>query len=177
MDTFTDIITIHSTYLWLILGASLILAEMLLFPGMGLLFAGLAALSVGILTGIGLYAETDYLLQIGTFLVLTGIWAAILWKPLKRFGAEPSSGVTYRNIVGTTGKISSTELNRQDGGQVRWSGTIMQARLDEQSSRETLSKGTGVTITGIAGNILIVRANDDPPSGEESDQTDAITEK
>ena len=45
----------------------------------------------------------------------------------------------------------------QNGGNVRHSGINWNARLDQDSDAESIAQGERVTISGIDGNVLIVK--------------------
>jgi membrane protein implicated in regulation of membrane protease activity len=137
--------------LWLVIGVLLFFAEMIL-PGIGLLFAGFAALTVGLLLNFHMIGSEDYLLQALIFVVSTAIWTACLWKPLKKFRCGKT---TYNNIVGETATVSKKGVTK-NGGEVVWSGSVMKAKLADNSPVESIESGETVIIKEISGNILTV---------------------
>jgi membrane protein implicated in regulation of membrane protease activity len=146
---------IDPSSIWLIAGAVLIILEIALFPGIGFLFAGLGAISVG----AGLVAGwIDSLsAQFITFFFSTGFWTAILWKPLKKFIEEKESG--FDDMVGSTAIVFGQSIKKGKLGKVKWSGTIMKCQFDPgDEGLEMIDPETEVIIAGVSKGILIVRA-------------------
>ncbi len=139
---------------WLVVGVVFFALEMLGVPGVGFLFAGLGALTVGGALDFALIPADDFLLQLLVFLASSALWAAILWKPLKKWKSGKHKQ-PYNNIVGQTAVVGDGGVNKL-GGEVKWSGTIMKARLCDKCSVESLQAGAQVTITEINGNTLTV---------------------
>jgi membrane protein implicated in regulation of membrane protease activity len=59
-------------------------------------------------------------------------------------------------MIGEVAFVGSAGITKQAGGEVTWSGTIMKAKLSDDTSAERLEGGTQVTIKAINGNTLIV---------------------
>lgn len=144
------------TNLWLLAGAVLIIAEALGASGFGLIFAGLGAITVGILLTMQSVTEDATVMQFVVFVVSTSVWAALLWKPLQKiiYGRGKPG---YNNVVGETAYVGSAGLNKHSGGEVTWSGTIVKAKLAPDVSVDKLDAGTQVTIVEVVGATLIVR--------------------
>lgn len=139
---------------WLIAGVLLIIIELAFVPGIGLLFAGLGAISVG----AGLIAGwIDSLsAQFILFFLSTGAWTAILWKPLKKFIAGKDSG--FDDMVGSTAVVFDQSIMKGKMGKVKWSGTIMKCQFDpEAEGLEMIDPETEVIITGVSKGILIIQ--------------------
>lgn len=139
------------TALWLLGGAVFIGVEMFGMPGMGFLFAGIAALLVGGAVEIGLIAPENLLLQFALFFLFTSVSALLLWKKLKKV-----RGPVYSNMVGTQAEVIGGGLAGRREGQVKWSGTIMRARLADEVVMDVLPSGTFVTISKVEGTLLHV---------------------
>lgn len=142
-------------HLWLLVGVVFLAAEALGVSGVGLLFAGFGALTIGALLQAELISEADTVLQLVVFCAATALWTALLWKPMKRFRLGQRSG-GYHNMVGETAIVAGAGIDKARGGEVTWSGTIMKAELDPAVSASRLEAGSQVTILGVKGATLIV---------------------
>ena len=141
---------------WLIIGIVAMLIEILaIIPGIGLLFIGLAALSVSILVATEIGSTVGLIDQCVWFFGLTVVYAVVLWKPLKRWRLSSAKSETYNNMVGDTAIVIESSLQQGIMGKVRWSGTIMNAKLHENAATAALD--TTVKIIAVEGNILIVQ--------------------
>jgi membrane protein implicated in regulation of membrane protease activity len=140
--------------LWLIAGALLIILEIVLIPGIGFLFVGLGAITVG---GGLIVGWVDSLAnQFILFFLSTALWAALLWKPLKSFISGKESG--FDDMVGSTAIVMGQSIQKGMTGEVKWSGTIMKCQFDpEAEGVDRIAPETEVVITGVSKGILIVR--------------------
>ena len=146
---------INPSSIWLIAGALLIILEIILFPGIGFLFAGLGAISVGAVLIVGLIDSLSA--QFIVFFLSTGFWTAIIWKPLKKFIAGKESG--FDDMVGSMAVVFGQSIEKGRIGKVKWSGTIMKCQFDPLAEGlDIIAPETEVIITGISKGILIIRA-------------------
>lgn len=153
MDEFLSGITPSS--IWLIAGALLIILELAIVPGIGFLFAGLGAISVGAGLIVGWIDSLSA--QFILFFLSTSFWTAILWKPLKKFIEGKESG--FDDMVGSTAVVFDQSIVKGKMGKVKWSGTIMKCQFDpEAEGLEMIAPETEVIITGVSRGILIIRA-------------------
>lgn len=139
--------------IWLLTGAALLALEAFGFPGVGFLFAGLGAILVGLLVELGLIATEALVAQWAVFFLATALSAILLWQKLKRWRLNPESP-QYSNIVGTEAMVTQTLIADLEG-QVKWSGTLMRARLAPGTVAELLA-GAPVIVRQVDGNVLIV---------------------
>ncbi len=152
------------SYSWLIAGVILLLAEALGVSGVGLLFAGLGAMSVGILLKAGALGEGETLLQAVSFLAATALWALALWKPMRRYYSGKTKG-GYNNMIGETAYVGSGGLKKGHDGEATWSGTIMKARLADDAQVAQVEGGSAVEIIEVKGATLVVRPLSPPQGG------------
>ena len=137
---------------WLIGGAVFLALEAFGIPGIGFLFAGIAAILVGTLVESGLLLPEAYVNQWGVFFLLTTLMALVLWRRIKAWRIDPNAPL-YHNIVGTEAVVTKP-LIAHDEGEVRWSGTLMRARL--ATGEGELPAGATVIVRESKGNVLLV---------------------
>ncbi|MEZ5690063.1 MAG: NfeD family protein [Rickettsiales bacterium] len=140
--------------LWFAIGVFLVAAE-LTFTGINFIFPGLAAITVGLLLNFSLIPNEDYTLQLVVFSVATIGWVFALWKPIKNLDLR-GKNKTYDNIVGKTALVAKNGLNKEKGGEIVWSGAIIEAELVRSSDGDNLKEGDSVIIKEIQGNKFIV---------------------
>jgi membrane protein implicated in regulation of membrane protease activity len=141
---------------WFTIGVVLIVFEVAAIQGMGLLFAGLGAITLGGLINFNIINDASNAALIAYFFLFTIIWAAILWKPLKNL-LHKKHGEKYNDIVGTEATIDDeTGLQAGKTGNVKWSGARMRAKIVEGSTTQIIDYKTPVYIHKKADGILYV---------------------
>lgn len=148
----------NPVYTWLAFGALLIAFEAFTAPGLGIFLGGLGAIFTGILIKANIIGTDDIALQFACFFALTAFWAVTLWKPLMKFrsGGKNKKSSGYNDIVGGTAIVNEGGLKRGGTGQVKWSGTLMSAEIDDAATVSELPAGAQVTITSVSGNVFKV---------------------
>ncbi len=146
-----------NTVFWLIVGSICVALEAFGVSGVGLFFAGLAALCVAVVVKAGLVLEDAYVMQAIWFFGLTTFWAILLWKPMKRLRFGSKGHKPYNSVVGETAVVSADGLRKGHEGQVQWSGTLMRAFIAHEETAETIEGGARVTIVEVEGNKLYVK--------------------
>lgn len=137
--------------IWLLVGLLSLIVEFLQFPGIGFLFLGLGALSNAILIHIYPGFAKD---QYTCFGLLSFAWFLLLWWPLKKYAGRSNKKQESFGILGAEVELVS-DLLPGDMGQVKWSGTIMNARLDH-SETKIAEVGQRLYIKAVEGNVLIL---------------------
>lgn len=137
---------------WLLAGAVLLALEAFGIPGIGFLFAGIAAILVGALVETALIDPFAIVTQFGVFGLATVLFAVLLWNKMKSWRMNPNAP-HYNNMVGTEAVVTQ-ELINDATGEVRWSGALMRARLADKSGNAMA--GSTVIIREVDGNILLV---------------------
>ncbi len=140
---------IGSIEFWALIGFIAIMLEMLFISGFGMLFIGLGALTVAAANIF--YPEMQHL-QYMFFALFSCLWFAILWYPLKNFyHKSPLSEV--KNFIGDRVEVIS-DLKQGSLGQVKWSGTIMNAELVPTIKR-IVKPGEVLEVKSVRGSVLI----------------------
>ena len=153
MDIIDYFIGNHAQFLFLLAGISLVVELAILGMSGPLLFFGIACIITGVLSHLGLVSHWAYeCLSVG---LLTAIIATLLWKPLKRFqntggGADTSSDMIGKHVP------SASEITLEQG-QIRFSGIEWSARLANDNQVGTIAKNTTCIITGVEGNVMLVK--------------------
>ena len=145
---------ISDHYLWLIAGAVFLALEAFGMHGIGMFFAGLAAVLVGGLLEFGLIGQADYLLQFSIWFGTTCLFAILLWKPMKRWRISSPENGDYKNMLGSTATICDGPLEKGKQGKAHWSGTKMNAILSPDAAIASLAEGEEATVTAVKGNCL-----------------------
>lgn len=140
---------------WLAASGAFFLVEAFGIPGIGFLFAGLAAVLVAALIELQLVAAHDVVLQFAVFAIFTAASAVLMWRKLKSWRLNPNAP-TYSNIIGTEATVIGDGIAGAQLGEVRWSGTHMRARLADPA--HSVPAGAIVKVTALDGNVLVVTA-------------------
>jgi membrane protein implicated in regulation of membrane protease activity len=141
-----------SVEVWLVVGLVSLVLEFAKLPGIGFLFIGLGALTNAIL--IYIYPEFTKV-QYAYFGLLSFLWLAVLWWPLKKYARSNHKKQEVFDIVGSQAQVVSMVLEPGMMGQIKWSGTIMNARLDS-SETEPVKADQTVYIKRMEGNVAIL---------------------
>ena len=147
---------LEPAYWWLIAAALFFAIEAFGVPGLGFLFAGIAALITGILIEYGPLDADNVIEQGAAFLGLTALFAALLWKRIKAWRTNPSADSSFSNMVGDEAVILEGGLEKGKRGKAKWSGTAMSAELSSDADIDSLDAETIVEIVAVKGNCLIV---------------------
>ena len=139
-------------YAWLTAGALMLAVEALGVPGVGFLFAGIGAMIVGMLLALGIVGDADWLIQASSWCFISVVSALILYKPLKRMRSQSTDN--YSNMLGTMATVEAPGLLPGIEGQVRWSGTIMRARLAD--GVPAVEDGVVLRVVAVEGTVLII---------------------
>jgi len=155
-----EYINAHMPGFWIALGFALLAAEVLLFGFTTIifLFAGLGALTAGLLMNLGVLPET-WVAGTACFGIATGVSSAILWKPMKALQdksvakQKPSSDFVGLKFV------LADEISVTAPGTYRYSGIDWKVEIDSSSDMGTLSKGTRVKVVTVeVGKLAVVKA-------------------
>lgn len=142
---------------WIALGFAMLAAEVLLFgfTTIILLFAGLGALTTGLLMSAGIVPET-WIAGTASFGIATGISSALLWKPLMSMQnrAAPEQKPTS-DFVGLE-FVLTEDISTAMPGSYRYSGVDWKVELDSSSDVDTIAKGERVVVVRVEVGLLSV---------------------
>lgn len=137
--------------IWLLLGAILVTLELVMLPGIGLLFLGIGSVITSI--ALSYYPQINLVLQLSIFGLSSAICFGVLWYPIKKFVDKTTIDQSF-NIVGSKVKVISHKNKNSKYGQVLWSGTIMNAEF-VQNNNNCSKTHEYVEVVDVRGNTLI----------------------
>lgn len=137
---------------WLIFGFITILFEICFISGIGLVFAGFGAITTA---GVISIDPNMLTYQYPLFAAFSFAWCGVLWQPLKKYLHNKSAVSHTSDLVGVLVEVTGSALVPGGKvGQVKWSGTILNARLDSEVSSEQIA-GTILRVKEVDGSIVI----------------------
>lgn len=142
----------HDNVLYLI-GALALIIELTIMGLSGtLLFFALGCICSGVLVSLGVVSTWQYeVLSVG---LISGLWAALLWVPLKKLQGSDKPVDSSSDMIGISVVVSSP-ITSNDGS-IRYSGINWQARCYHQNLSTNIDVGTSVTIKGVDGTVMLV---------------------
>ena len=143
----------HDEIFYVISGLSFVIELTVLGLSGPLLFFAVASAVTGIAISLGWV--TGWESELFVCGLLTGLTALLLWSPLKRFQNSGGGADTSSDMIGRQVKISK-EITPV-GGSIRYSGIDWTARLAQGSGVESLAADTFCVISGVDGNVMIVK--------------------
>ena len=155
-----DVLTTESYFqqypelIWLAVGFALIVVELSVAPGVGLLFAGMAGITLGGLLAFDVVSDLNFSEQLLYFCVLTVAWALVLWKPLKKY-LHSSTG-SFDMYVGTNAEVVDEPLIKTNTGKVQWSGSQMRAKVHLDAQIDEIAVGQEVYIHEMKNGVMYV---------------------
>jgi len=154
MDTIIDyLFQHHDKFLYIIAGVALLVELTLIGLSGPLLFFAIGCALTGVLISLNMISTWEIeLLFVGLFTLLSSL---VMWKPLKKFQGKGPVSDNSSDMIGQMVTVSET-LSKQ-GGSIRFSGINWTARLDQNSSIETIEIGQLVKIYAVDGNIMIIK--------------------
>lgn len=148
-------------HFWFIASILFFALEALGASGIGLLFAAIAALCMGLLVQSGVIAPDNYLAQTAGFFTLTALCALLLWKPLKKMRLAKAPA-PHHDMVGRFAIVGDAGLTKNKTGAAMWSGTSMYARLADDAAIEIAAGGEELKIVNLDGSTLLLAQKDYP---------------
>lgn len=154
-----DYINNHQGEFWIAVGFLLLAIELLLM-GMTtgvLLFAGLGALTTGILMQAGVLPET-WVVGIASLGISSGVITALLWKPLRRIqGSRAPRKDTSSDLVGLEFLLEQ-DITPTAPGAKRYSGIAWRVEIDPEAGVDRIPAGQRVAVSSVDVGVFRVKA-------------------
>lgn len=142
---------------WYLLSLFLFILEAAAVPGIGLFFAALGAMSLGLFVQVGLFPHTDWLVQTTAFFFLTGLWAIALWKPLQKMRLRKvMKSDQHHDVIGRNVEVGPGGIQKGKKGNAYWSGALLTARIAEDAAVESAEAGDELKIVAVESSTLIL---------------------
>lgn len=142
---------------WYLLSLLLFILEAAAISGVGLFFAALGALTLGLFVQVGLFPHTDWLVQTTAFFFLTGLWTIALWKPLQKMRLRRAAkGEKHHDVIGRNAEVGPSGIQKGKKGNAYWSGALISARLADDATIENAKAGEELKIVALDGATLIL---------------------
>lgn len=142
-------------YAWLIAGLALLGAELLTPGGFYLIFFGVGALVVGLITNLGL--GVPVWMQVALFSVVSIAALLLFRKPILRYFESKNSTVPVDALVGEIA-LASESLAPQAHGRVEFRGTSWEAH---NAGAHTITVSQRCRIVRVEGLMLVVQGESD----------------
>ena len=155
MDVISDyLLNNHDNLLFAIAAISLLIELALIGLSGPLLFFAIGCGLTGLLVSFQVIHGWEIeVLFVGILSLLSAI---ILWAPLKKFQGTTKVHDRSSDLIGQ--RVMVSETITISSGSVRYSGINWSARLDTATQIEVITSGTQVLITGVDGNIILVKS-------------------
>lgn len=134
--------------IWSFIGMVLMALEIFGIPGVGILFAGFAAITVAVL----IYRDPSLNENIGWqliyFFISTAFWSAVLWIPLNKWIDYSNKKDDYTNMIGSLA-TTNIEMAKGKKGEIFWSGTTVNAFIHPSCPDDIIAEKTEVKIVDV----------------------------
>ena len=152
-----DYIASHLSGFWLALGFVLLAIEVVTGFTIGIfLFAGLGALTTGLLMAVGMLPET-WIAGISCTGISSGVITSILWRPLKKLqGNRPAQKDNSSDLIGHEFVVES-DITRDNPGKIHYSGISWRVEIDKNVGIDTISAGQRVSVTSVEVGVFSVK--------------------
>lgn len=142
---------------WYLLSLFLFILEAAAVPGIGLFFAALGAMSLGLFVQVGLFPHPDWLVQTTAFFFLTGLWAMALWKPLQKIRLRRvMKSDQHQDVIGRFVEVGPGGIKKGKKGNAYWSGALLNARIADDATVASAGSGEELKIVAVEGSTLIL---------------------
>jgi membrane protein implicated in regulation of membrane protease activity len=148
----------HQSGFWIAIGFLLLAAEALVFGFATIifLFAGIGAVTTGLLMSAGILPET-WIAGISSFGISTGIVSALLWKPMSKLQDDNVSTQNQSSDLLGYEFVLQENISLMSTGSHRYSGVDWKVELDATADVDSLSAGQRVAVVSLDAGIFRVK--------------------
>ena len=152
-----DYIVSHQSEFWLVFGFVMLSIEVVTGFTTGVfLFAGLGALTTGLLMSFGVLPET-WVAGISSTGISTGIITALLWKPLKNLqGNRPRQKDNSSDLIGHSFVLDS-DITMLNPGSTLYSGITWKVEIDNKAGVDNIDAGQRVVVASVEVGVFKVK--------------------
>ncbi|MDH5484822.1 MAG: NfeD family protein [Gammaproteobacteria bacterium] len=153
----TEYIVSHQAEFWLVAGFAMLAIEVITGFTTGVfLFAGLGALTTGLLMSFGILPQT-WIMGIACTGISAGIITTLLWRPLKRLqGDRPPTKDNSSDLVGHEFVVDS-DIAANKPGSTHYSGIHWKVVLDKDAGVDVIQAGQRVSVSSVEVGVFKVR--------------------
>ena len=152
-----DYIVSHQSEFWLVFGFLMLSIEVVTGFTTGVfLFAGLGAVTTGLLMTFGVLPET-WVAGISSTGISTGIITALLWNQLKKLqGNRPVEKDNSSDLIGHTFVLES-DIAMVNPGSTFYSGITWKVEIDNEAGVDNIDAGQRVVVTSVEVGVFKVK--------------------
>ena len=156
----TDYIVSHQAEFWLVLGFVMLAIEVVTGFTTGVfLFAGLGALTTGVLMSSGLLPET-WIAGVSCTGISSGVITLLLWRPLKNLqGNRKTEKDNSSDLVGYEFVVNS-DITVNQPGSTNYSGINWKVEIDKDAGINTIKAGQRVSVSSVEVGVFKVKLSD-----------------
>jgi len=153
----SDYIVNHQSEFWLLLGFALLTIEVITGLTIGVfLFAGLGAITTGLLMNFAVIPET-WIAGVACTGISSGVITLILWKPLKAL--QGRSSIEKDNSSDLIGYefVTDTDITITQPGSTNYSGLTWKVEIDKNTDVILIETGQRVTVSSVDVGVFKVK--------------------
>ena len=154
-----DYIVGHQAEFWLFFGFAMLAIEVVTGFTTGVfLFAGLGALTTGLLMSFGILPET-WIAGVACTGISSGFITALLWKPLKNLqGNRSTEKDNSSDLIGHE-FVLDTDITVTQPGTTSYSGISWKVEIDKNAGVDKISAGQRVIVNSVEVGVFKVKSS------------------
>ena len=153
----SDYIVNHQSEFWLLLGFALLAIEVITGLTIGVfLFAGLGAITTGLLMNFAVIPET-WIAGVACTGISSGVITLLLWKPLKALQGKSSTEKDNSSDLIGYEFITESEISMTQPGITHYSGLSWKVEIDKDAGVNTIETGQRVTVSSVDVGVFKIK--------------------